>query len=275
MNVVKPNVTVVPTCDNIINHVAKCASICYKSFVGKPKSIIKTLYKYKHWSMFRHATFYYIVPINRVSGREFIKYVHISKLFGEVPYIAYYIDSVNIYISINGQFALEHNAFRRKYYKYKVLESTFIACCPDKSIIRVTLEVCTSIKISRELNRVSPNNISEQSTRYVNFNKKGGVTVCESYEPKSLAAVDVAIIRKSISDSCKTYEELVDSGVRPEYARRVLPIDTATICAYTYTIREWQHIIDLRYKETTGSSAPDAKIIGEMINAKLTDLGYV
>ena len=57
-------------------------------------------------------------------------------------------------------------------------------------------------------------------------------------------------------------------------ARGVLPIDTATKCAYTYSIEEWRHIIDLRYYGTTGKPHPNAKIITGMIRDKLINLGY-
>lgn len=33
-------------------------------------------------------------------------------------------------------------------------------------------------------------------------------------------------------------------------ARGKLPLDTATRCIYTYSVREWRHIIDLRYYGT-------------------------
>ena len=68
--------------------------------------------------------------------------------------------------------------------------------------------------------------------------------------------------------------DLISSGVKPEDARRVLPLDTATICAYTYSIKEWKRIIDLRYFGTTGKPAPDAKVIGEMLYNSIKEMGY-
>ena len=60
----------------------------------------------------------------------------------------------------------------------------------------------------------------------------------------------------------------------PQDARGILPIDTATVCAYTYTISEWRNIIDLRYYGTTGAPHPNAKIIAGMIREKLIDAGH-
>ena len=57
-------------------------------------------------------------------------------------------------------------------------------------------------------------------------------------------------------------------------ARGVLPLDTATICAYTYSASEWRHIIDLRYYGITGKPHPNAEIIAGMIRKELIKLGY-
>ena len=46
--------------------------------------------------------------------------------------------------------------------------------------MRYTFKVITQISTSRELNRVSPNNIAEQSTRYVNLSKKNG-SICQPH----------------------------------------------------------------------------------------------
>ena len=43
---------------------------------------------------------------------------------------------------------------------------------------------------------------------------------------------------------------------------------------YTYSIKEWKHIIDLRYYGKTGKPHPNAKIIAGMIKKQLNELGY-
>ena len=62
--------------------------------------------------------------------------------------------------------------------------------------------------------------------------------------------------------------------MKPQDARGVLPLDTATVCIYTYSYSEWRHIIDLRYYGTTGAPHHNAKIIAGMIKEELEDLGY-
>lgn len=146
--------------------------------------------------------------------------------------------------------------------------------------------VVTQISTSRELNRVSPNNIAEKSTRYV---YEDG-TICKPhwmtdkevdylnnepiFEEWCNSHKKAFIFIDSCNDSFNKYKLLVDIGMPREDARGVLPIDTATKCAYTYSIDEWRAIIDLRYYGTTGKPHPNAKIAAGMIREQLIELGY-
>lgn len=157
-------------------------------------------------------------------------------------------------------------------------------------MMRYTFCVDTQISTSRELNRVSPNNIAEKSTRYV---YEDG-TICRPYwmsneiathfneEPLFADWIDDNIEHQkayhyinSCNDSFFNYKALIDEfGMHRQDARGVLPLDTATRCIYTYSIREWRHIIDLRYYGTTGKPHPNAKLIAGMIRNNLMELGY-
>ena len=70
------------------------------------------------------------------------------------------------------------------------------------------------------------------------------------------------------------YNLALKFGMKPQDAREFLPLCTATKCVYTYSINEWQHILDLRYRGTTGKSHPNAKLIAGYIAVLLDDLGY-
>ena len=70
------------------------------------------------------------------------------------------------------------------------------------------------------------------------------------------------------------YKQLVDLGMNRQDARGKLPLDTATVCAYTYFIDEWAHILQLRYHGSTGKPHPNAKIIASMIREYLLNEGY-
>ena len=64
----------------------------------------------------------------------------------------------------------------------------------------------------------------------------------------------------------KVYKFLLWTGLKPEDARGNLTFNTYTICAYTYTLNEWHHIIDMRLRDTTGKAHEDARIVAAQIS---------
>lgn len=267
-----------PSCElwiqeNPIDHVARCARVCYASdkTTGN-NAMYNRLLDAGHNSMFRHESVYVIAPSR--SDR----YDLISR-FEDCPYVDYRIDYDNdeIYISTNRQFFMENESIQY-FNEWIVSVDEFKSTLLGKEIMRYTFKVVTQISTSRELNRVSPNNIAEQSTRYVNLSKKGGA-ICqphwlndEDIKDKNNEKVTEYLI--SCNNSFMSYNNLLEVDILPQDARGVLPLDTATVCIYTYTIAEWRHIIDLRYYGTTGAAHPNAKIIAGMIRDELIKLGY-
>lgn len=255
------------------NHVAQCAAICYKTEKFNTNKMIEQLVRNGHLSMFRHASHYYRIPKLSEIGFRFGRYLEYCKIFGYNPFIPYVQGPEHYFIVLNGQYIIEHPKLESDIRKYEISENEFSKYAP--SLVRFTFIITTSIKVSRELNRVSPNNIAEQSTRYVNFlGKYGDVVVCRSVD-SHLSDDNKKLIYDYLKKETDIYRNLIENKIAPEDARRILPLDTATRCAYTYTLDEWKHILDLRYYEKTGKAAPDAKVIGKLIHDKLFELGYL
>ena len=255
------------------NHVAQCAAVCYKTEKFNVTKMIERLVRDGHISMFRHASHYYRIPKLSEIGIHLGRYLDDCKLFGNNPFIPYIIDKNDYFIVLNGQYVIEHAKLESYIREYEIPENEFSEYAPN--LVRFTFVIVSSIKISRELNRVSPNNIAEQSTRYVNFlGKYGDVVVCRSVD-NHLSDDNKKLIYDYLKKETDIYSHLIENKIAPEDARRVLPLDTATRCAYTYTLDEWKHILDLRYYEKTGKAAPDAKVIGKLIHDKLLELGYL
>ena len=262
-------------------HVAKCARICYRSSrEDKIEQLLQRLLDDKHYSMFRHRSVYWIVPIGNL-GCAHIDYAAVQSIIGNKTYCRYKIANNKYYIATNGHFYLEHLAYLQHLDKYIVDEITFANTQEGHKIMRYTFKVVTQISTSRELNRVSPNNIAEQSTRYV---YEDG-TLCRPHwidkdksnvydvKGKDLSLQDL-IYLNCCENSFYEYNRLIELGINRQDARGVLPLDTATVCAYTYFIDEWMHIINLRYHGTTGKPHPNAKIIASGIREYLIDEGY-
>ena len=278
--------------DNKVAHVARCARVCYKKETGNDNVLYGNLERSKHWSMFRHETYY--AAINTAKNKSLI----FDALAGyqHCPYIKYVTYKSKTYIVTNGNF------FRDIVASNPVL---FNLICDNQitseeaeqiepiwqHLMRYTFCVTTQISTSRELNRVSPNNISEQSTRYVYEDGTicrphwlEGYDISQTLHGKYLIYKDgkedddinykVLTFINSCDNSFKNYKYLVDTGLHRQDARGVLPLDTATKCVYTYSIDEWRAIIDLRYYGTTGKPHPNAKIIAGMIRDELINLSY-
>lgn len=287
MKIIEPSVELWKQ-ENDIAHAVRCARICYKRKTGNDEATYKRLIESKHYSVFRHASYYYIVPKYKFYPQIIDSFIDVVDNGLKLVGIDIKHDKTDIYIVINGQFYLEHPSFINAIRKYQVDEYIFKNTEIGFNMLRYTFKVVTQISISRELNRVSPNNIAEQSTRYV---YEDG-TLCR---PHWLKQKDIDIyfadINSDIYNECmddvadyyltkceeafNRYKFLINRyNVHRQDARGVLPLDTATICAYTYSIDEWRSIIDLRYFGVTGKPHENAKIIAGMIKNELEQLGY-
>lgn len=273
-------------------HIARCARVCYKSTAknnDSDKLLIQNLKKLKHYSVFRHGTLYAIVNCN-----EHPEIFKALRGYERSPYIKWVtLDNCFVYIVTNGNFHIDIAETNPELYelltKHIVSPEKFLEYPFAKEMMRYTFKVVTQISTSRELNRTSPNNISEQSTRYV-LND----TICRPHWlPEKVAdwlnddsekfhsfILEIMLNRKAklYVESCehafKVYNELANYYMDRQDARGVLPLDTATTCVYTYSIEEWRNIINLRYYGTTGAPHPNAKIIAGKIRYELIALGY-
>lgn len=268
-------------------HVARCARVCYGKETGNDEATVKRLINSKHWSMFRHETVYAMIPIELWYGN----FGEILKGYKASPYISWVTVRDYIYVSTNGNFMLDIEKYEPVLYNeinnYRVSEEEFNSCETAYNLFaRWTFCVDTQISTSRELNRVSPNNIAEKSTRYVyedgSICKPHWMTDEEVdylnnepiFEEWCNSHKKASIYRDSCNNSFNKYKLLVDIGMHRQDARGVLPLDTATRCIYTYSVDEWRHIIDLRYYGTTGTPHPNCIIIADMIRNNLMELGY-
>lgn len=265
-------------------HVARCARVCYGKETGNDEATVKRLINSKHWSMFRHETVYAMIPIKLWYGN----FGEILKGYKASPYISWVTIRDYIYVSTNGNFMLDIEKYEPVLYNeinnYRISEEKFNSCKTAYNFFaRWTFCVDTQISTSRELNRVSPNNIAEKSTRYV---YEDG-TICrphwistkeaDMFNEDNNADLDEAmnVYLRGCKRSFEDYKILIDKHkLNRQDARGILPIDTATRCIYSYNILEWRAILDLRYYGTTGKPHPNAYIIASMIRNELMKLGY-
>lgn len=285
MKIIEPKVELWQQGNDSKAHVARCARVCYGRETGNDEATIKRLIDSEHWSMFRHGT-YYIIANDSDKTLETIV-INYANTIG----FSYHYEKHVYYITVNGNWVLDHKTQFGYLSKYIVPIEDFRNTEIGFHMMRYTFCVDTQISTSRELNRVSPNNIAEKSTRYVYEDGSicrphwlNGYYICKDivgrYDIYKDGKRDTDINHKVLTyiESCDfsfaKYKYLVEAGLHRQDARGVLPLDTATRCAYTYSINEWRHIIDLRYYGTTSKPHPNAKIIAGMIRNNLMELGY-
>lgn len=235
--------------------------------------------------MFRHGTYYMIANDSDKTLETII--INYANTIG----FSYHYEKHVYYITVNGNWVLDHKTQFGYLSKYIVPIEDFRNTEIGFHMMRYTFCVDTQISTSRELNRVSPNNIAEKSTRYVYEDGSickphwlNGYDIFKNiashyivYKDRELDADinhKVLTYIQSCDNSFTNYKYLVESGLHRQDARGVLPLDTATRCVYTYSLKEWRAIIDLRYYGTTGKPHPNAKIIAGMIRDNLMELGY-
>lgn len=259
--------------DNFYSHVANCARVCYasnnNSNVSDEQFCKNVLIANNHLSMFRHSTIYCKYDRNDWN-RYTVDTFHLAQNINV-------IDLGDLYVIMNGQSYLEFK--RNNVAENLKIDSHIIKDLPNElnEYKRFTFKVITQISTSRELNRVSPNNIAERSTRYCNYSKdKFGnqICICKPYYYDNLEIADQLTFINRMSEYEGNYLNRISRGWKPEDAREFLPLCTATEVVYTYNVREWRHIIDLRYYGITGKPHPNAKIIVGMIRDQLIYLGY-
>ena len=278
-----------PSCEyweqqDVITHIAKCARVCYaneknENSYDKDEALVKRLIESGHVSMLRHGTLYYIVPLEifkdkiNVSGQAIKHFIDFNI---NNSYIYRVYDAKYVYISTNKQFIKENPCKALKL--YAVTPERFFEYDVTKPIRRFTFYLTTQISTTRELNRVSPNNIAEQSTRYCNYSKdkfENEIKFCKPHWYDNADVYTKNIYECSLKGAEFDYFELLDKGLLPQDARGALPLDTASKVIYTYTFKEWCDIIDKRYHGTTGKPHPNAKIIIGMVLDKFKEMGYI
>lgn len=253
------------------SHIARCARVCYGKEYKEPnletdRKMVKGLVKRGHLSMFRHASIY--ISDLQYASRYLQNHINHS------PYWNYNIDIG--YVSTNFQ---EANEIERESVTL-VDNKQFLKECAKHpelfELYRMTFCITTQISTSRELNRCSPNAIAERSTRYCS--SKDGLEICRPWWSKSseediingnCTHKEFLYYINAISEAERAYKALIDEGMKPEDTRGILPLDTATKVIYTYSIREWQHILDLRLYDMTGKAHPNVHVVMEMVRAKI------
>lgn len=258
------------------SHIARCARVCYGKEYKEPnqeadEKMVDGLIKREHLSMLRHASVYVMHTDCDITPQYITNYMYNNSYWN-------FYGKHGGFASTNLQ---EADKCKDMLKQCDIIDNkSFLEKCTEIPILfrlyRLTFCITTQISTSRELNRVSPNNIAERSTRYCS--SEDGLEICKPWWFKQIEDItkgNCTYAEKWYYDNMinteEVYKVLLDTNMRPEDARGILPLDTATKVIYTYSIREWEHILDLRYYGTTGKPHPNCHVVMQMVKDQINN----
>lgn len=122
--------------------------------------------------------------------------------------------------------------------------------------VSLTFHIICDRAIMAELTRHRLASFTVESTRYVKYDE---LTVIK---PFSTPDGNDFTFWHMMRDTERNYLFLVEQGVKPELARAVLPLCTATELYMTANLREWRHILKLR---TDKAAHPQMRFVAGQI----------
>jgi thymidylate synthase (FAD) len=231
---------------------------CYKSedkiTEGSAKKFVVMAQEKKHLTVLEHSWEVrefkngMNTPL-RYSG-NWNKYLHISD---------YTEDGKKLIISGNSRAFEEASKIKGelKSQEYHLLDDNEIGSTADvmgeSFLMAATVRFICDRGVSHEIVRHRPPGISQESTRYVNYFKKGMQFIQPCWwEDSSEHAKN--IWKFQMEDSERRYNDLIKERWIPQRARAVLPNSLKTELVLTAPLSEWQHIFRQRALSLMGKA---------------------
>ena len=136
---------------------------------------------------------------------------------------------------------------------------------------RVTVKFTLPISISREFIRHRTASFAEQSTRYCNYSKSKFGSELTFIKPYWYDQY-----KEEFESSCQYYEDTymmaIESGLKAQEARELLPLCTKTELVMTGFVSDWEHFFTLRCHST---AHPQAREIAIPLRQQFIERGYI
>lgn len=281
MKIIKPSVEILEQgsgLEGIYKQIEVAGRACYASShrigEGTAKPFVENMVKSGHGAMLEHGAVYLQMPYNKVSFEAFDK-----NPYSKVSTIE---EAGSMFVSTNYRVIIENHL--------EDLLKYLVAPGPMHEL-RVTARFQCQIAISREFNRHRVDSIAEQSTRYCNYSADKFGNEIKVVKPSWIDDEELdrigqfkRVIRKkdasateiwitSMLNAEEDYMELLNRGWKPQQARIVLPLDTATDLVHTAFISDWQHFFFLRCDKV--HAHPDAYQLASELHKQFIEKGYI
>lgn len=132
---------------------------------------------------------------------------------------------------------------------------------------RISLRIICDRGVSHELVRHRVMSFSQESTRYVNYGKRG-YTFIEPWWWEYQSGVIKHYMLSEMLHSVNVYDAMISEGATPQLARAVLPNQIKTEVVVTATPAQWAEFLRLRLDK---SAHPDMQRIARLVRDALGD----
>lgn len=274
--------------ESIFKHIERVGRVCYKSedkiTKDSAKTFVDRLIASEHYAMLEHGTVYLTIPC-----RDWRDYGEFMESYGRNPYTQYDDSECNwagkrgnVYVTTNYRVLVENG------WLGDALDC--ISIPTPKHPKRITVHFVTNRQVSHELVRHRKMSFAQESTRYCNYTKSrfGSeltfIAPCwldeKPNEPKLLEDPQYLEATKLYSDVMDkiefTYDQLVRNyGWKPQQVATILPNSLKTEIVVTGFASDWKHLLDLRYKGTTGAPHPMMLQLMTPVYAEFDHLGLL
>ena len=284
MRLIKSSFEVLPQApglEGLYKQIEIGARNCYKSedkiTEGSAEKMVEFLKGRGHYSPLEHGTIYLHLSVDTINYYTASKYR--ENKYSKVVLVNSQEQTSNngYYITTNYRVLVENGWLNDLIY---ICEPT------EHHEKRVSVMVTCAIGISREFNRHRTFSVSEQSTRYCNYSKdKFGVEITyvipswatnlsPEYNDLECSGIDhnELVLLDSLKQGERHYMVMMKGGAKPQEARDVLPLATATTVMYTGFVSDWKHFFELR---TSVGAHPDARAIAIPLKEKFNELNLL
>jgi thymidylate synthase complementing protein thyX len=271
-----------------LRHIERCGRVCYNSLDKMGEDTYEKFYNTIipkdrndpnlrpcdfHLSVLEHATAYLVIKPEIVAELELVdffihnEYSVVTCHNVEIVHsykMCHPLLNTEYFITTNHRVVYE-NRLQDLIEQYRVNEPS------EYHELRKTFVINTGIDITREFNRHRKLSISESSTRYIDptLPRHGGQISFNDFETGENTLIFVDAVKEAES----AYKELRKLGVKPQIARKILPLGTSSTIVYTAFIKDWNKLLQLRSKKAGAKGVhPDAIIIADQIYDKIKDM---
>lgn len=195
-----------------------------------------------------------ILALNKVLSNKY------PLVFNEIPHPSIETSKIDFYIT----------RYDISVINYDTLLDTYNDDVLYKHLVHTVVFTCDR-GVSHELVRHRPCSFAQESTRYCNYSL-GKFDNNLTFIKPLFFEEDSYLYDKwetQMKSSENAYLDMIAAGAKPQEARSILPNSLKTEIVVTANEEEWQHILNLRLKGTTGSPHPQMKEVMEIAYPQL------